>query len=202
MKIIDGIKLQGRPVEIPDCGRDDLPDFFVQMGYKTGVEIGVYKGEFTEKFCRAGLKMYAIDPWLNYSDFIHPRGQRRLDSQYQQAKGILAAYDCTIVRKTSMEAVEDFANESLDFVYIDGNHHFKYVAEDICEWSKKVRPGGVISGHDYFFPKATTPLGVWESLGTCHVKYVVDAYTLAYDIRNWYLLGRSDRSISWMWIKE
>ncbi len=31
MKLIDGIKLKGAPAEIPDCSRDDLPQFFVEM---------------------------------------------------------------------------------------------------------------------------------------------------------------------------
>ena len=54
MKIIDGIKLKGRPAEIPGCSRGDLPQFFVDMEYKIGAEIGVYKGAFVEKFCKAG----------------------------------------------------------------------------------------------------------------------------------------------------
>ena len=103
-----------------------------------------------------------------------------------------------------MEALNDIPNESLDFVYIDGNHHFKYVAEDICGWSKKVRKGGIISGHDYFYSGATACLNV------CHVAYVVDAYTRAYNIKNWYILGRKkyvdgekrDTWRSWMWFKE
>src|SRR3989344_5136205 len=206
MKIIDGIKLKGRPAEIPDCSRDDLPQFFIDRGYKVGAEIGVEKGKFAEILCRGGLKIYAIDPWLQYPDFTHPKGQKRLDAQYEHAKRILAQYDCTILRKTSMEALSDFKDESLDFVYIDGNHHFKYVAQDICEWSKKVKKGGIISGHDYFYPKRTVSLE-WKCLTTCHVQYVADAYTKAYDIRNWYVLGqeiavkgeRRDRSPSWMW---
>ena len=62
MKIIDGIKLKGRPAEIPDCGRDDLPQFFVEMGYKVGAEIGVQEGIYAEEICKAGLKLYAVDP--------------------------------------------------------------------------------------------------------------------------------------------
>lgn len=55
MKLIDGIKLRGNPAEILDCSRDDLPQFFVEMGYKAGAEIGVYKGQFSKKFCQVGL---------------------------------------------------------------------------------------------------------------------------------------------------
>lgn len=204
MKLIDGIKLKGSPAEIPDCSRDELPKFFKEMGYKVGAEIGVAKGEFSEKFCKVGLALYAIDPWQSYKDYEDSRGQEKLDSLYEQTKRRLEPYpNCTIIRKTSMEAVLDFADESLDFVYIDGNHQFKYVTEDISEWSRKVKKGGVISGHDYIYTNPRTQAGI------CHVIYVVNAYTQAYKIPNWYLLGRKerlegevrDRFRSWMWIK-
>ncbi len=48
-----------------------------------------------------------------------------------------------------MDALEDFEDNSLDFVYIDGDHNFKHISEDIYEWTKKVRSGGIVSGHDY-----------------------------------------------------
>lgn len=202
MRIIDGIKLQGRPAEIPDCGRGDLPQFFVDMGYTVGAEIGVYKGGYTEQLCKVGLKVYAVDPWRVYSDYSAVGGQKRLDVMYAGVQKSLSPYHCIIIRKTSMEALEDIPDSSLDFVYIDANHEFKYVAEDICEWSKKVRVGGVISGHDYFFKS----YGKGISLA---VPYVVNAYTQAYGIENWHLLGRTYRQAqekierwrSWMWLK-
>jgi SAM-dependent methyltransferase len=200
MRIAEGIKYQGRPFEIPDCSRDELPQFFVEMGYKVGAEIGVSKGRFSVKFASQGLTLYAIDPWKVYNDYNDARGQTFYNSLYQQAQKSLAPYTtCKIIKKPSMEAVLDFADNSLDFVYIDGNHEFKYVAEDVSEWSKKVREGGVISGHDYAYIRLH-----------CHVIPVVNAYTQAYNITNWYLLGRKttlagekrDNLRSWMWIKK
>lgn len=205
MELSEAIKFGGRPFEIPDVSRDDLPKFFVKMGYKVGAEVGVYKGEFSEKLCQAGLTLYAIDPWRIYKDYGNPRGQKRLDFQYEHTKRVLAPYtNCTIVRKTSMEAVEDFADKSLDFVYIDGNHEFRYIAEDLYEWSKKVKKGGIVSGHDFFYTKTGTGTQNW------HVAYVLMAYIRAYGIENWYLLGRKetvaeetrDKWRSWMFIKQ
>ena len=205
MKLVDGLKLIGRPAEIPDCSRDDLPQLFVQLGFKVGAEIGVYKGEFSEKLSKAELKLYAVDPWLIYKDYGNPRGQSRLDFQYEHTKRVLSPYPkCTIIRKTSMEAVEDFKDESLDFVYIDGNHEFRYIAEDLYEWTKKVRKGGIVSGHDYFYVKNGTGAQIW------HVAYVLKAFVGAYGISNWYLLGRKnalpgekrDKWRSWMFFKS
>jgi len=66
MKIIDAIKKEGKPFIIPESSRNDLPLFFKEMGYKIGAEIGTHRGEFTEKFCKEGLEIYAIDPWISF----------------------------------------------------------------------------------------------------------------------------------------
>jgi len=209
MTIEKGMKIKsdrrdGR-IEIPNCGRNDLPAFFKRMGYKIGVEIGVDKGEFTEKFCKEGFRIYGIDPWRLYSDYLYTGGQKGLDTNYKYAEELLAPYGCVLMRKTSMEAVKDFRDESVDFVYIDGHHGFRYVAEDLWEWSKKVRVGGVISGHDYAM-NTKPPYHPY----TLHTKFVVDAFVKALKIRDWYILGRyealpgeiRDSWRSWFWIKE
>jgi hypothetical protein len=102
-----------------------------------------------------------------------------------------------------MEAVKDFKPNSIDFVYIDGNHLFRHVADDIYEWSIRIRPGGIISGHDYayYIPKSLN--------GGCHVHQVLDAYVHSYHIENLYVLGRQkvlegekrDHYRSWMFFK-
>lgn len=201
MKLIDGIKHKGK-YQIPDSSRKDLPDLFKQLGFTVGAEIGVYKGEYTEQFCKAGLKMFAIDPWHSYSGA--GRGAKEQDRQeflYGHTQRVLAPYnDCTIIRKTSMDAVHHFKDKSLDFVYIDGDHSFSKVAEDIQAWTWKVRKGGIVAGHDYFStnPKAQNVI--------CQVGPVVDAYMKVYGIKNWYVFGRDgrhdDKAFSWMFIRE
>ncbi len=202
MKLIDGLNLKGRPVEIPDSSRDDFPQFFVDMGFKVGAEIGVEKGEFSEKICKVGLELYAIDPWSAY----HGAGrsgldQTKQDSLYNLSVQVLSPYaNCKIIRKTSMDAVKDFKAESLDFVYIDGNHCFRYVSEDIYEWFWKVKKGGIISGHDYHF----TFMGA--NNGASHVGPVVDAFIKAMGIDNFYVFASeistgSNRCFNWMIVK-
>ena len=211
MKLIDALNHKGNPFEIPDASRGEMPQFFVEMGYKVGVEVGVYKAEFTDQFCAAGLKMFGIDPWKAYGDYAtspkYNRFQDRQDFLFEHSKRTMSKHGdkCTFIRKTSMEAVEDFKNDSIDFVYIDGHHGFKYISEDIWEWTKKVRPGGVISGHDYgdYLTSALDPYVI-------HVRYVVDAYTKALKIPNWYVIGTTNKEPgekrdgwrSWFWIKE
>lgn len=203
MKIIDGLQKnisKTLPIDILNVGREDLPQFFKDMGFKIGAEIGVENGLFSESICKAGLKLYAVDPWVCYNDLR--KTQAEMDSWYKETKKRLAPYDCTIIRKTSLDAAKDFADESLDFVYIDGAHDFKNVTDDITAWSNKIRKGGVISGHDYIIIKRVRDI--------IQVKQAVDAYALAYKINPWYVLGRKDKIIgevrdtqrSWMWIKN
>jgi hypothetical protein len=207
MKLIDAIKEKGCPFNVPDCSRNELPEFFKQMGFATGAEIGVYKGEFTEKFCKEGFKMYAIDPWEPYRGAGRTQhDQARQDFLYEHTKRALAPYsNCEVVRKSSMQAKDDFPARSLDFVYIDGDHVFRYVAEDIYEWYWRVKKGGIISGHDYF---CTDP-GANNVL--CQVGTIVDAFVRAFGIENFWTFGRTklveqeeknDKYLSWMFFKK
>jgi len=93
-----------------------------------------------------------------------------------------------------MDAVGDFADEYFDFVYIDGNHIFNYVANDIYYWLKKIRVGGIIAGHDYrpYYPRS----GI-------HVFQVVNAYTDAYGIKPWFITSYEVEKVrSFFWVKQ
>jgi len=203
MKLVDALKHSGRPFEIPDANRNDLPNLFTELGFKEGAEIGVKEGEFSEVICQAGLKLYGIDPYLVYDDYVEPETQNSLNQAMDKADQRLKGYDFTAIKKTSMSAANDFLDLSLDFVYIDGNHSFKFVTEDIFEWSKKVKKGGIIAGHDYVY------LGNKDK-HQVHTKYVVEAYTRAFGIASWYVIGRKekvkgekrDSYRSWFWIKN
>lgn len=184
--------------------RDDLPQLFVDLDFKVGAEIGVYKAEFTEKFCKAGLKMFAIDPWMAYQGAGRTQQEQvRQNFLYGHAQRTLAPYpDCQIIRSTSQDALKYFEDESLDFIYIDGDHSFRFFAEDIVEWSKKVRKKGIVSGHDYFYlsPKSTNLI--------CQVGPVVDAYVKVMEIDTLHVFGKiegaknkDDRWPSWLFIK-
>jgi hypothetical protein len=52
-----------------------------------------------------------------------------------------------IIRKFSNDAINDVP-DNVDFVYIDGNHKYSYVYEDLCVWYKKLGPNGIIIGDD------------------------------------------------------
>lgn len=194
-------------VDIPNMGRDQLAGLFAELKFTKGAEIGVESGLYSETLLKANPKLFltSIDPWeaSAYEPGIVGIDYRQqyFNQCYRTAKKRLAPYNCQVVRKTSMEAVDNFKDNSLDFVYIDGGHDFVNVANDIHYWLKKVRPGGILSGHDYaFFPGGKQN----------HVKYIVPNYTRAYGIIPLFIVGAEavgrrgvirDKFRSWFWVK-
>ena len=101
-------------------------------------------------------------------------------------------YDAEIIRKTSIDAVKDVPDESLDFVYIDAMHEFDYMMVDIILWTPKVRKGGIVSGHDY------TPSTIF-----CGVIPALDAYTKTHNIDRWYITSESIADTpSFFWVRK
>jgi len=185
------------PIQIPGIGRNGLAELFFELGFTQGAEIGVDRGAFSEMLCKLNPKLHltSIDSWSTHS-FEDPHNssstmQVQFENHYQSAVRRLSRYNCDIVRKESLTAVKKIADNSLDFVYIDANHNFAKIANDLYEWQKKVRPGGIISGHDYLhFPPSKDN----------HVKDVVDAFVKAFEINPSFELGQ-DRYHSWFWVK-
>ncbi len=200
------------PIEIPNVGRDNLPELFKELNFKIGVEVGTERGEYAEILLRKNpeTKLYCVDPWANSEDYFERRAPSLNERKYRQTKEKLKNFNCEIIRDFSMNAVKKFENNSLDYVYIDGNHSFASVVNDIYEWNKKIKSGGIISGHDYYRAKEFDKNGKHTKNLTHHVIEAVNGYTQAYKIRPWFILGREakiegeirDKSRSWMWVKE
>ena len=147
----DKILSNGHNLLLQDTDRRDLAKLYHELGYRVGAEIGVGGGVFSEMICQEvyRVKLYAIDAWQTYPGYVDFTDSDYLERDYQKACAALSPFDVTIIRKFSMDAVQEFQDGFLDFVYIDANHEEPYISKDIREWSKKVRPGGMVSGHDY-----------------------------------------------------
>lgn len=139
-------------------GSVDLVKLFAELGFKKGVEVGVDRGLFSEYMMQniPDLELYGVDPWTR--DVFEDGNPYKVEQEYfegcmNEAKRRLSLFGdkYKIIRKTSMDALDDFEDNSLDFVYIDANHDFINFALDLQNWMKKVKPGGIMSGHDYAY---------------------------------------------------
>ena len=196
-------------IDVPEIiGAEGLAHLFAELKFTKGVEIGTDEGEYAEVLLKTipNLGLDCVDPWKAeaYEKGYQPESfekQEYFDKRFQETCKRLEKYigeQCTLIKLTSMKALSLFKNNSLDFVYIDGNHDFLNVTQDIHYWLKKVRPGGILSGHDYVR---------YPSRKFNHVQKVVNAYTTAYHLLPVFLVTptdkgmRRDRFRSWFLIK-
>lgn len=118
------------------------------------VECGAWLGKSSSYLCdiaQGRIEIFIVDSWKGsdnelqsthklatevdiYSIFCENMGNRKFKA----------------LRKLSVEAVKDFKNESCDVIFIDMNHSYESVKEDIKLWLPKVKKGGYLAGHDYF----------------------------------------------------
>lgn len=164
--------------------RRELIRIFAELGYKTGVEIGVNNGRFAQFMCEniPDLRYWGIDPYCRYDDFMLAR-TATMKHCLQKASGKLVPFNATIIEDFSALAYQKFKNSSVDFVYVDGNHTFNYVFMDILLWLPKIKVGGVMSGHDYIIADE------------CNVVAAVDFCIKSFRIDQWFLCSDT----SWFW---
>jgi hypothetical protein len=165
------------------------------------VEIGVEQAFYSKMICEAspGVKLYGVDPLKAYKGYREHVSQEKLDGFYDKVLEIMRPYDFTFIRKFSLDAVNDFQDNSVDAVYIDGNHDYENVLADIMFWTRKVKSGGIVSGHDYIKRK-----GLEYMYGAVEA---VNDYIARNNIPTLYIyktgnrLYPGDRSPSWMFYK-
>jgi glycosyltransferase involved in cell wall biosynthesis/Flp pilus assembly protein TadD len=144
----------------------DYAPFYAWMaanpGYRRFVEVGVWKGHSISFLAgqlrhREGVEIYAVDLFESSKAF---EGKKRLRDQLPYIQQV---YEANLERTNTRElitdmvarsdrAAEQFADGSLDVVFIDASHNYESVKRDIRAWRPKVRPGGILAGHDYSNP--------------------------------------------------
>lgn len=191
--------------EIPNVGRRHLAELFHDLGFKIGVEVGVAAGVYSQIMCEAnpGVELYGVDPYIKHDGYVDYQLTSTFNKLQTEAHARLDQFpNYHFMRKMSLEALDDFEDGELDFVYLDGDHGFESVVNDIAGWTKKIRKGGIISGHD--FAKHGRP-GV-----NIHVVEAVLGYTSSHRISPWFILGNEanneglirERIRSWFWVVE
>jgi hypothetical protein len=116
---------------------------------KRGVEVGVAQGYFSEFILQTWPgSLWMVDRWESNPDYDEDYDQ---EENYRLALQVERHYvpRAHIVRKSSLEAVKDFPDGLLDFVYLDANHRYEEVLKDLTAWFPKVKRGGIFAGDDY-----------------------------------------------------
>jgi hypothetical protein len=120
------------------------------------VEVGCWKG------CSAAylgvaivnseknIELFCVDSWLG-DEGLRNAGYPS-DGQFEQFTNNMQplAGKYKVITGDSSESANEFADGSLDFVYIDAEHTFEAVEKDVSSWLPKMKSGGIISGHDYW----------------------------------------------------
>ncbi|MFD2517944.1 class I SAM-dependent methyltransferase [Salinimicrobium flavum] len=130
--------------------------FIVKFEIKYFAEIGVYRGEFAEAMlrnCQSLEKYFMIDPWRYISDWNKPANtsNREFEKYYNEtlSRTDFARNKRLILRGRTKEIAGDIADNSLDLVYIDGDHTLKGISIDLLTYWNKIKNNGFIAGDDF-----------------------------------------------------
>jgi hypothetical protein len=146
---------------------DVLLDVIDEHEYENILEVGVALGGHASSLLNGtDIKTYfGVDPYRSYN----PQDGFQCDVGKYSLEGVQANFDylyawvggvrlksfgkrCQLIRKPSVEAAMQFADESLDCVFIDGDHRYEAVFKDLNAWFPKVKEGHLITGDDYWMP--------------------------------------------------
>jgi hypothetical protein len=125
---------------------------------RTMAEVGVFRGYFCKEVLRAAggyLDQYwGIDQYAPLVDgdtgWMSRIPQEEWDRKYHKACEKMVYFPTLrIVRRPRVEAAKLFPDGYFDLVYLDASHFYDEVLKDIAAWKPKVRPGGLLGGHDY-----------------------------------------------------
>ncbi len=150
--------------------------------FGAGVEVGVQRGDYSKCILETwrGHKLYLVDLWRPMDDSLDPANV----SLSQNRDNLAATFDAiapfdpraVIIREDSVGAARLFMDASLDFVYIDAGHTHHDASIDIHTWATKVRPGGLLMGHDYMSGEVSVLNHLGQEVSRFHidVKTAVD----------------------------
>lgn len=154
--------------------RDQLGHFLSQnnltgIGVEVGCGHGVYASAILDSWSGT---LVMVDPFQKYEGYKELTNETApFDEWYKRCVELqLRTKRALVLRTFSANAAGMFADNSLDFVYIDGNHGYNYVRMDLSGWWPKVKSGGLFCGHDYGNQTEATGNKGWD----CEVQKAIE----------------------------
>lgn len=142
--------------------RVEFADLCNDMGLTKAVEVGTHQGVFADGFMsRFNGHLTCVDSWVDDSPpphktflpyFVETSPSREFDEAL--ARFVLSfkyGLRVAVHKMESTKYAETIEDRSLDFVYLDGSHKLPHVKADLLAYWPKLKPGGVMAGHDYVF---------------------------------------------------
>jgi hypothetical protein len=119
-----------------------------------GVEVGVERGEYSEKIVNivSPKKLYLVDSWIDVmtGKFRDQKESARQEKNYQDVLSRFKNnHNVEIIRDSSQNASKKIEIDNLDWAYIDADHSYDAVLNDLSIWGEKIKAGGFICGHDW-----------------------------------------------------
>lgn len=120
-----------------------------------GVEIGCWTGRLTSIFASFIKELngilYCVD-WFKGSEYTNLKEISQRENIKQQflnnMKTLELLENIKLLEMISIEASKYIEDNSVDFVFIDADHRYQYIKDDIEHWYPKIKKGGLIFGHD------------------------------------------------------
>ena len=151
------------------------------------VELGVYGGSsllpqaLALKYNQKGM-LYGIDPWTNDAALEEMKEQKNvewwaklnLDEIYHHCQTNIIKYNvekyCTIIKNKAENVVNQFQDNTIDMLHIDGNHSEALSYKDATLYLPKVKKGGIIFFDDIWWTEensVTTRKAIIFLLNNC-----------------------------------
>lgn len=136
--------------------REDLPKLIKSTPESIAVEVGVHHAVYAKEFMKNwNGTLFLVDSYLGEHKTYFPNVKKTIsrEQDYQVALEQMKEFGdrAVFLKEESVNASTEFMPKTLDLVYIDGAHDILNVVRDFSVWYPKVKEGGIIAGHDFYY---------------------------------------------------
>jgi hypothetical protein len=170
----------------PKCYYGVFSSIINENNYKKVLEVGCAYGFHTKQvISNTDIESYTmVDPYVPYSNDVFSDSVQNV---YRDGSETMTNFDqflnivmeeisdykekITHIRKPSIEAAKEVEDGSLDGIFVDGDHSYSAVKEDLQAWWPKLQVGGTLCGDDYWMADVARAVHEFASENGLEVKF-------------------------------